>query len=111
MFDAIGVSERTREAVDGGGFIGWPDGHGRAWPFWFRWWAPTRCRTDLSVVTVPEPPRALPHRPAPAATKHVSVVPSAVHPKGLVLPTAIPQKAVMIQDPDFMPRRWRRCRH
>lgn len=102
MFDAMGVSERTRKPwtvavslVGQAAMVGLailvPLVGTDALPHGF------------SVVTVPEPPRALPHRPAPAATKHVNVVPPQFTARGLVLPTAIPQKAVMIQDPDFMP--------
>jgi periplasmic protein TonB len=56
----------------------------------------------LSWVSLPEPPRALPHRPAQAAAKPNTVVPPQFTPKGLVLPTRIPDKAVLLQDPDFV---------
>jgi protein TonB len=102
MFDAIGVSERTRKpwtvavsligqvAVVGVAILV-PLVGTEALPRAF------------SVVSVPDPPRALAHRPPAAAAKRVNVVPPQFTAKGLVLPTAIPQKAAIIQDPDFLP--------
>ena len=57
----------------------------------------------ISWIALPEPPRALPHRPPQAAAKQANVVPSQITRKGLVLPAAIPERAVIIQDPDFVP--------
>ena len=102
MFDAIGVSERTDKpwtvVVS---FLGQMAMIGLAIliPLAGTDALPHR----LSWVSLPEPPRALPHRPAPAPAKQASVVPPQLTPKGLVLPTAIPQKAAIIEDPDFMP--------
>ncbi len=102
MFDAIGVSERTGKpwtvVVS---FLGQMAMIGLAIliPLAGTDALPHR----LSWVSLPEPPRALPHRPAQAQAKPASVVPPQLTPKGLVLPTAIPQKAAIIEDPDFMP--------
>ena len=101
MFDAIGVSERTGKpwtvVVS---FLGQMAMIGLAIliPLAGTDALPHR----LSWVSLPEPPRALPHRPAQAQAKPASVVPPQLTPKGLVLPTAIPQKAAIIEDPDFM---------
>jgi protein TonB len=101
MFDAIGVSERTKPWTVVVSFLGQMAMIGLAIliPLAGTDALPHR----LSWVSLPEPPRALPHRPAPAQAKQASVVPPQLTPKGLVLPAAIPQKAVIIQDPDFMP--------
>ena len=102
MFDAISVSERTQKpwtvVVS---FLGQMAMIGLAIliPLAGTDALPHR----LSWVSLPEPPRALPHRPAQAQAKPASVVPPQLTPKGLVLPTAIPQKAAIIEDPDFMP--------
>lgn len=102
MFDAIGVSERTRKpwtvAVS---FIGQVAMIGLAilvplvgtdaLPHRFAW------------VTVPEPPRALPHRPAQSPAKQAATVPFQMERRGLVLPVAIPDKVVTIEDPDLAP--------
>lgn len=102
MFDAIGVSERTEKpwtvVVS---FIGQMAMIGLAilLPLAGTDALPHR----LSSVLVPEPPRALPRRPAPAQAKQASVVPLQLTPKGLVLPAAIPLKAAMIEDPEFVP--------
>ncbi|HVN05557.1 MAG TPA: energy transducer TonB [Bryobacteraceae bacterium] len=55
----------------------------------------------LGWVTVPEPPRALPHRAAPAAVKPVRTVPFLMKTSTLFQPRTIPDKPVMIQDPDI----------
>jgi len=102
MFDAIGVSERTRKpwtvVVS---LIGQMAMVGLAIlvPLVGTDALPHR----LSWVSLPEPPRALPHRAAPAAVKQARMVPPQFTPKGLVLPAAIPAKAVIIEDPGFMP--------
>jgi len=102
MFDAIGVSERTQKpwtvVVS---FIGQMMAVGLAVlaPLVSTHALPHR----LSWVSLPEPPRALPHRPAQAAAKPANIVPPQITAKGLVLPAAIPQKAAIIQDPDFVP--------
>jgi periplasmic protein TonB len=106
MFDAIGVSGRTQKpwtvVVS---FIGQvamvglavlipligterlPQGHSLG---------------DLFLP--PEPPRALPHHPPQAANaKPNTMVPPQFTPKGLVLPARIPEKPMMIQDPEFEP--------
>ena len=101
MFDAISVSERTRRpwtvVVS---FIGqmaviglvilFPLAHTGVLPHRLFW------------VTLPEPPRGLPHRTAPARTKGAALV-SQVTPKGLLLPSAIPRKAAMIEDTEPAP--------
>ena len=102
MFDAIGVSERTQKPwTVVASFLGQMAMIGLAIliPLAGTDALPHR----LSWVSLPEPPRALPHRPAQAQAKPASVVPPQLTPKGLVLPTAIPQKAAIIEDPDFMP--------
>jgi len=102
MFDAIGVSERTRKpwtvAVS---FIGQVALVGLAIlvPLIGTDALPHR----LSFVSVPEPPRALPHRAAQAAAKQAKMVPPQITPKGLVLPARIPEKAATLEDPDFLP--------
>ena len=102
MFDAIGVSEGTRKpwtvVVS---FIGQLAMIGLA--ILVSLVGMDALPHRLSWVTVPEPPRALPHRPAQAAAKQASVVPPQITRKGLVLPTEIPRKAVMIEDPEFVP--------
>ena len=101
MFDAIGVSERTRKpwtvAVS---FIGQVALVGLAIlvPLIGTDALPHR----LAWVSVPEP-RALPHRAAQAAAKQARIVPPQITPKGLVLPARIPEKAAIIEDPDFLP--------
>lgn len=102
MFDAIGVSERTQKpwtvVVS---FIGQMAMIGLAIlvPLVGTDALPHR----LSWVSVPEPPRALPRRPAQAAAKQSTVVPSQISRRGLVLPTRIPDRPVILQDPEFMP--------
>jgi periplasmic protein TonB len=102
MFDAIGVSEATRKpwtvAVS---LIGQTVVVGLAIlvPLIGTDALPHR----LSWVSVPEPPRALHHRAAQAVVKQASMVPSQITAKGLVLPARIPDKAVMLQDPEIMP--------
>jgi periplasmic protein TonB len=102
MFDAIGVSERTRKpwtvVVS---FIGQIALIGLAIlaPLIGTDALPHR----LSWVSLPEPPRALPHRPAQAAAKQAAMVPSQITPKGLVLPVAIPAKAEIVVDPESAP--------
>jgi periplasmic protein TonB len=102
MFDAISVSERTRkpwtvavsligQLVMVGLAILVPLVGTSALPHRLAW------------VSVPEPPRALPHHQAQATVKQARMVPPQFAPKGLVLPAAIPAKAVTIEDPDFMP--------
>lgn len=101
MFDAIGVSERTQKpwtvVVS---FISQMAMIGLAIlvPL-----VGTDALPHRSWVSLPEPPRALPHRPAQSAAKQAKMVPSQITRKGLVLPAAIPEKAVIIQDPDFVP--------
>jgi protein TonB len=101
MFDAIGVSERTRKpwtvVVS---FIGQMAVIGLAVlvPL-----VGTDALPHRSWVSLPEAPRALPHRPAQATARQANMVPSQITRKGLVLPAAIPEKAVIIQDPDFVP--------
>lgn len=98
MFDAIGVSERTRKpwtvVVS---FIGQMAVIGLAIlaPL-----AGTDALPHRSWVFLPEPPRALPHPPATAATRQAKLVPSQITRKGLVLPTRIPDKAIILQDPE-----------
>jgi protein TonB len=102
MFDAIGVSEGTRKpwtvAVSFAGqavLIGLAIlaplvsterlPHGRS----------------LGDLFLPlEPPRALPHRAPQPAAKPSNMVPPQITPKGLVLPTKIPDKPVILQDPE-----------
>jgi len=102
MFDAISVSERTRKpwtvAVS---LIGQMAMVGLAIlvPLVGTAALPHR----LSWVSVPEPPRALAHKPAQTAAKQARMVPPQFTPKGLVSPAAIPAKAVIIEDPDFTP--------
>jgi hypothetical protein len=81
MFDAIGVSERTRKpwtvAVS---FIGQVALIGLAIlvPLIGTDALPHR----LSWVSLPEPPRALPHRPAQAAAKQARMVPPQINRRG-----------------------------
>jgi periplasmic protein TonB len=103
MFDAIGVSERTQKPwTVMVSFIGQMALIGLAIL------APL-VGTDalphpLSWITLPEPPRALPHRAATAAAaKPTNMVPPQLTPKGLVLPVRIPDKPMILQDPDFLP--------
>lgn len=102
MFDAIGVSERTQKPwtviVS---FIGQMAMMGLA--ILIPLMSTDALPHHFSWVSLPEPPRALPHRPAQAAARQTSMVPSQLTPKGLVLPSAIPQRPVIIQDPDFVP--------
>jgi protein TonB len=105
MFDAIGVSERTQKpwtvlasfigqmAMIGLAILapllsteGLPHGHSLG---------------DLFLP--PEPPRALPHRPAQVPAKQAAAVPFQMERRDLVLPTAIPEKAAIIQDPESVP--------
>jgi protein TonB len=101
MFDAIGVSERTRKpwtvAVSFTGQIVMV-GLAILVPLIGTDALPHR----LSFVTVPEPPRALPHRAAQAAAKPAAVVPPQFTPKGLVSPTRIPDKPMIFQDPELV---------
>jgi periplasmic protein TonB len=101
MFDAIGVSERTRKpwtvAVS---FAGQMVMIGLAVVVPL---VSTEGLPHMRWVSIPEPPRALTHRPAPAAMKRSSVVPSQVYKRMLVIPTSIPAKAVILQDPQVMP--------
>jgi protein TonB len=102
MFDAIGVSERTQKpwtvvvsfigqmAIVGLAILA-PLVGTDALPHRFSW------------IALPEPPRALPHRPAAAAAKQTSMIPSQMTPKGLVLPVRIPDRPMMLQDPDLLP--------
>jgi periplasmic protein TonB len=102
MFDAISVSERTRKpwtvVVS---FAGQAALIGLAIlvPLVSTEGLPHR----LSVVTLPEPPRALPHRPAQAPAKQAATVPFQMNRRVLELPAAIPEKAAIIQDPDLVP--------
>jgi protein TonB len=102
MFDAIGVSERTRKpwtvvvsfvgqlALIGAAILA-PLVGTEALPHRFSW------------VGLPEPPHGLPHHKTQTATRSANVIPAQLTPKGLVLPTKVPAKAVMLQDPDVMP--------
>jgi protein TonB len=100
MFDAICVSERTKKpwtvAISLTGQIALIGlailvplvstealPHGR-----FTW------------LSVPEPPRAMAHHAPPAIAKPVKTVPFMMKLDGLHAPSAIPDKAVIIQDPD-----------
>jgi protein TonB len=56
----------------------------------------------LSWITVPEPPRALPHRPAQAAARQVRMVPPQMTARGLVLPSRIPDRPLILQDPEAL---------
>jgi len=102
MFDAMGVSARTQKpwtvVVS---FIGQMAMIGLAMlvPLVGTDALPHR----LTWVSVPEPPRALPHRPAQAPVKQAAAVPFQMERRGLVLPTAIPEKAAIIEDPEFAP--------
>ncbi len=103
MFDAIGVSGRTQKpwtvVVS---FIGQVAAIGLAIlvPLVGTDALPHR----LSWVSLPAPPPGIHHKTAAAAaTKQAAVVPSQITPKGLVLPGRIPEKPVMLSDPDFMP--------
>jgi protein TonB len=102
MFDAIGVSARTGKpwtvAVSFAGQMAMvglavlvPLVGTDALPHRFSW------------VTVPEPPRALPHRAAQAAAKQAATVPFQMNRRRLMLPAAIPQRAAIIEDPKFVP--------
>jgi protein TonB len=102
MFDAIGVSEPTRKpwtvAVS---FAGQAAIVGLAIlvPLVSTEVLPHgRSLGDLFMP--PEPPRALPRRAAQPAAKPSSVVRPQFTPKGLVLPTRIPDKPVILQDPE-----------
>ena len=102
MFDAIGVSERTRKpwtvAVS---FAGQSAMIGLAIlvPLVGTDALPHR----LSSVSIPEPPRALPRRAAQTAAKQAATVPFRMNRRALVLPAAIPKQAAIIQDPEFVP--------
>jgi protein TonB len=102
MFDAIGVSERTRKpwtvAVS---FIGQIVMVGLAVivPLIGTDGLPHR----VSWVSVPEPPRAMRPRTAQGPAKPARIVPPQITPKGLVLPAAIPRKAGIIDDPELSP--------
>ena len=99
MFDAIGVSERTQKpwtvVVP---FIGQMAMIGLAIlvPLVGTGTLPHR----LSWITLPEPPRALPRRPAQAQLKHASTVPPQTTRMGLVLPARISDRAIILQDPE-----------
>jgi protein TonB len=105
MFDAIGVSERTQKPwtvvvsfIGQVALIGLailvplveterlPHGHSLG---------------DLFLP--PEPPRALPRQAAQAPVKQAATVPFQMERRMLVLPAAIPEKAAIIQDPEFEP--------
>jgi protein TonB len=103
MFDAISVSERTRKpwtvAIS---FAGQAALIGLAIlvPLVSTEGLPHR----LSIIdTLAEPPRALPHRPAQAPAKQAATVPFQMNRRVLELPAAIPEKAAIIQDPEFVP--------
>lgn len=103
MFDAIGVSERTRKpwtvAVSTLGQLA-VIGLAVLVPL---------IGTDalphhFFAVTLPEPPRGLPHHvPHPAAAKAAAVVPPQFTTTGLVTPTEIPREAATIHDIDLAP--------
>ncbi|MGA2131948.1 MAG: energy transducer TonB [Bryobacteraceae bacterium] len=57
----------------------------------------------LGWIGLPEPPHGRAPRPAHAAAARIRSVPSQVYRQAIILPLAIPQKAVIIQDPDFVP--------
>lgn len=100
MFDAIGVSERTRKpwtvAVSFMGQVGLI-GLAVMVPL-----VSTEGLPRMRWVSVPGVPRALPAHRAAAATTH-NVVPSQMYRRTLLLPAAVPPKAVILQDPQFMP--------
>jgi len=102
MFDAIGVSERTRKpwtvAVS---FTGQAVLIGMA--VLVPLMSTEGLTHPLGWVTVPEPPRALPRRAAQAPVKPASAVPFQMNRRALQLPTAIPAKVAMIQDRDLPP--------
>jgi periplasmic protein TonB len=56
----------------------------------------------LGWVSVPEPPRAPSHHPAPAPMKPAHVVPRQMSAGSLMAPRTIPEKPIMIKDPDFV---------
>jgi len=100
MFEAISVSERTRKpwtvAVSMAGqvvmigvaiLVPLVSTEGLPHP--------------LGWVSVPESPRALPRRAAPAPVKPVRVVPFLLRTNTLFQPRTIPDRPVMIQDPDI----------
>ena len=101
MFDAIGVSERTRKpwtvAVS---FTGQMVMIGLAVVVPL---VSTEGLPHMRWVSIPEPPHALTHRPAPAAVKRTALVPSQVYKRMILLPSSIPEKAVILQDPQVMP--------
>jgi len=100
MFDAISVSERTRKpwtvAVSLTGQMAMV-GLAILLPMVGTQGLPHR----LSWVSLPAPPRALPHHAAqPAGTRPAHFVPPQFTSKGLLAPAAIPAKPIMIQDPE-----------
>ena len=98
MFDTIGVSERTRKPwTVASSFIGQVAMVGLAIviPLLSTEGLPHR----LGWVSIPEPPRGLPHRPAPSAAARASAVPSQVYRRTLIVPVAIPARAMPIVDP------------
>ncbi|MGO4883210.1 MAG: TonB family protein [Bryobacteraceae bacterium] len=101
MFDAIGVSEPTRKpwtvAVSLTGQVAMV-GLAILIPMIGTEGLPHR----LSWVSLPEPPRALPHHAAPAPGQRANhFVPPQLTPRGLLLPVRIPERAVILQDPEF----------
>ncbi len=102
MFDAICVSERSRKPwTVAGSFIG------QAGVVALAILVPLVSTEGLPharfMVGLPEPPRALPHHATPAAVKVASVVPSQRYRRVLVVPSSIPAKAAVIQDPVDVP--------
>jgi protein TonB len=102
MFDAIGVCERTQKpwtvVVS---FIGQIALIGLAIlvPLIGTDTLPRR----LCWISLPEPPRALPHRPAQAVVKRAAAVPFQMNRPVFQAPSAIPARAVTLQDPDVVP--------
>lgn len=55
----------------------------------------------LTWVSVPEPPRALAHKPAQASVKPAKSVPSQMNRRLLQWPGSIPPRVAVIEDPEF----------
>jgi protein TonB len=102
MFDTIGVSQRTRKPwTVVSSFIGQVAMVGLAIviPMLSTEGLPHR----LGWVGLPEPPRGLPHRPAPSAAARTNTMPSQVYRRTLIVPVAIPARAMAIVDPAAAP--------
>lgn len=98
MFDAIGVSERSRKPWTVAGSFA-----GQAGVVALAILVPLVSTEGLPharfIIGLPEPPHGLPHHAAPAAVKAASVAPSQLYRRMLVVPTSMPAKAAVIQDP------------